>query len=168
MRTERAGPNEYDYVFAVLLAECINNPQPVVIMTKEPLVPFLHHEDVKLAGLPVKIPDKQQPGKWERLSDFLGMEDYHHYCNGRIGTQFCSFTKKKTGRLEEWMATHEATHYDSFRKICDVVDYQLQTIFANWRLDADEHVNVEIYYPAIILQGELLEARETKTSVTLH
>src|SRR5260370_22750096 len=61
MRTERAGPNEYDYVFALFLAECINNPQPVVIITKDPLVPFLHPEDVQFAALPVKIPHKQHP-----------------------------------------------------------------------------------------------------------
>ena len=47
MSMQRAGPNEYDFVFAVLLAECINNPQPVVILTKEPLVPFLHHQEVQ-------------------------------------------------------------------------------------------------------------------------
>ncbi|PYJ49393.1 MAG: hypothetical protein DME87_09855 [Verrucomicrobia bacterium] len=108
MSMQRAGPNQYDFVFAVLLAECINNPQPVVILTKEPLVPFLHHQEVKLAGLPVKVHDKQQQDTWERLSDFLGMEGYHHYCEGRVGTQFCSFAKKKSGRVEEWMmATHE-------------------------------------------------------------
>ena len=52
LNAERAGPNEYEYIFAALLAECINNPQPIVIMTREPLVPFLHHEEVKFAGLP--------------------------------------------------------------------------------------------------------------------
>jgi len=79
-----------------------------VILTKEPLVPFLHHQEVKLAGLPVKVHDKRQQDTWERLSDFLGMEGYHHYCEGRVGTQFCSFAKKKSGRVEEWMmATHE-------------------------------------------------------------
>jgi len=59
-------------------------------------------------------------------------------------------------------------HYDSFRKVCDVVDYQVQKNFTNWRFDGDENVNIEIYYPVIILQGELLEARETKKSVTLR
>jgi len=168
LSAERAGPNEYDYIFGVLLAECINNPQPIVIMTKEPLVHFRHHEEVKLAGLPVKVHDKEDADQWERLSDFLGMEEYHHYCKGRIGTQFCSFTKKKSGRTEEWMATHESTHYDSFRKICDVVDYQVQRNFAGWTFGTEERLNIEIYYPAVILQGELLEARETKRSVTLR
>ena len=66
------------------------------------------------------------------------------------------------------MATHEGAHYDSFRKVCDVVDYQVQKNFTHWRFDGDENVNIEIYYPVIILQGELLEARETKKSVTLR
>jgi len=98
----------------------------------------LHHQEVKLAGLPVKVHDKQQQDTWERLSDFLGMEGYHHYCEGRVGTQFCSFAKKKSGRVEEWMATHEGAHYDSFRKVCDVVDYQVQKNFTDWRFDGNE------------------------------
>jgi hypothetical protein len=168
LTVQQAGPSEYDFSFALLVAECINNPQPLVIMTKEPLVPFLHHEEVKIAGLPVKVQNKHEPEGWERLSDFLGMENYHHYCKGRIGTQFCSFARKKGGRVDEWMATHEGAHYDSFRKVCDVVDYHVQKNFTNWTFGGEENVNIEIYYPVIILQGELLEARETKRSVTLR
>jgi len=168
LSVRRAGPNELDLIFAMLLAECINNPQPVIIMTREPLVPFLHHEEVKLAGLPVKVGNQQEPEGCERLSDFLGMEKYHHYCKGRIGTQFCSFLKKKSGRGEEWMATHEGAHYESFRKVCDVVDYQVRKNFTNWTFGSEENVNIEIYYPVVILQGELLEARETRRSVTLR
>ncbi len=56
-RAVRAGPRGgLDFVWPVLLIECVNNPQPVVLITKEPQVPSLHHEEIKHAGLPVKFP----------------------------------------------------------------------------------------------------------------
>lgn len=98
MWAEKIGPLDTDFIFAVLLIECINNPQPLALLTKDPLVPFLHHQQVKLSGLPVKIVDKDDDSEWERLCDFLEMEKYHHYCRGRIATQFCSFQQKKRAR----------------------------------------------------------------------
>src|SRR5207249_8963067 len=55
MSGRQAGPDDHDFLFGVLLIECINNPEPLAILTKEPLVGFLHHQEVKIAGLPVKI-----------------------------------------------------------------------------------------------------------------
>lgn len=93
MSAHRAGPDDHDFIFHVLLVECINNPQPVVFLTKNPQAGFLHHQDIKMAGLPVKIPDEKQRNQWESLSDFLDMSKYHHYCRGRVATQFCSFVR---------------------------------------------------------------------------
>lgn len=168
MKAYPAGQNDRDYLFGVLLIECINNPQPLAVMTKEPLIGFLHHEEVKLAGLPVKVPAAQAAKGWQRLSEYLVMKNYHHYCKGRFGTQFCSFAKKKTGRKEEWMAIHEGYHFDSIRKLCDVVEYRVDHHFNSWVLRGKEHVNIEVYVPVIILQGELLDARQTTRSVTLR
>src|SRR5881409_1427963 len=103
MSARRAGPDDYDFIFDVLLVECINNPQPLVFLTKNPLVGFLHHQEAKMAGLPVKFPDKKRRDEWESLADFLDMSKYHHYCKGRVATQFCSFLRKKNS--QEWMAT---------------------------------------------------------------
>lgn len=165
LTAHKAGVNSRDFIFGVLLIECINNPQPLVIMTKEPLTGFLHHQEIKVAGLPVKIPDKEGPDGWLRLSEFLAMEDYHHYCNGRVGTQYCSFLKKKNGKNDEWLAMHEGSHYESFRKLCDVTDYFVDKHFKSWTYGGKEHLNVEFYYPLVIVQGDLIEAYETKRSV---
>jgi hypothetical protein len=163
-----AGPGDHDFLWGVLLIECINNPQPFVILTKEPLNSSLHHEEVKMAGLPVKIPAKDGGNGWRRLSEFLGMNEYHHYCKGRVGTQFCSFAKKKSGRDEEWMAMHEGSHFDSFKKLCDVTDHFIEKHFTSWVIGTNENLNVEVYYPLIILQGDLIEARETRRSVNFR
>ena len=163
-----AGNNDHDFLFGVLLVECINNPQPLVILMKEPLVGFLHHEEVKMSGLPVKVPNKERYNGWQRLSEFLEMKDYHHYCKGSVGTQFCSFVKKKSGNIDEWLAMHEGSHFDSFRKLCDVTEYYVDKHFKSWTFSSNENLNIEVYYPVIILQGDLLDARETKRSVTFR
>ena len=165
LSAHKVGSEDLDFIFGVLLIECINNPQPLAILTKEPLVGFLHHQEVKLAGLPVKIPNRGFRNGWQRMSEYLGMEGFHHYCNGRVGTQYCSFIKKKSGRNDEWMAMHEGSHYDSFRKLCDVTDYYVDKHFKSWRFGGPEHVNIEFYYPLVIVQGDLVEAHETKRSV---
>lgn len=168
LTAHKAGVSDYDYIFGALLVECINNPQPLVILTKEPIVGFLHHQEVKMAGIPVKIPNEKWHSGWEQLSNYLGMENYHHYCKGRVGTQYCSFVKKKNSDKklpDEWMAIHEGSHYDSFRKLCDVTDYYVDKHFKSWRPGGREYLNVEFYYPLIIVQGDLLEAYETKRSV---
>lgn len=165
MAAHRAGPDEYDFIFHVLLVECINNLQPVVFLTKEPQAGFLHHQEVKMAGLPVKIPDKERRGEWESLADFLDMSRYHHYCKGRVATQFCSFLKKKNS--QEWMATHDEEHFDALRKLSAVTEHAINKNFTNWTISAKERINIELYYPVVVLQGDLLEARADGKSLKL-
>lgn len=164
----KAGPDKYGYIFGFLVMECINNPQPLAVLTKEPLTAFLHHEDIKMSGLPVKVPDKTIRIGWRRLCDYLKMDQYHHYCKGNIGTQFCSFVRKKMGKTQEWMAVHDSSHFDSFQKLCSIVDYEKRRHFLSWTLGGKESVNLQIYYPVIVLQGELVEAQQTFRSVKLR
>jgi hypothetical protein len=165
MGAVRAGANERDFIFQVLLIEWVNNPQPLVLVTKPPQVPFLHHLDAKLAGLPVKFPVKG--GGWSSLPDYLGLDKFHHYCRGRIATQFCSFRLKKEHHQREWMALHEDAHFDSFRKLCAVTDYFVDQHFKSWLSGGFEPVNIEFYYPVLVVSGPLLEARPRGSSVIL-
>lgn len=164
MRAFRAGPAEDDSVFVVLLIECVNNPQPIAFITKEPQLEFLQYHEVKLAGLPVKIPVEGEQYSSESLLSFLDMHRYHHYCKGRIATQFCSFSKKKSG---EWLAFHEEKHFDSFRKLSAVVEHYVDERFKSWFFGCPETVNIDFYYPVLVLQGELFDARSTKSSLRL-
>jgi hypothetical protein len=166
MSATRAGPENYDFAFAVLLLECVNNPQPIAFLTKEPLTPFLEYEDVKMAGLPVKIRDGRR-NSWWSLADFFEMEDYHHYCQDRIAKRYCSFLGKKSGPKKEWLATHVVSHFDAFKKLCDATDYFVDRHFKSWSFGEKEWVNIEFSYPSLIVQGDLLDARTGKRSVTL-
>jgi hypothetical protein len=167
MSAVRAGPEEYDFIFPVLLIECINNPQPIAFLTKEPLVGFLHYQEIKLAGLPVKVPAKGTRSSWDSLPEYLAMEKYHHYCKGRIATQFCSFVEKKRENRKEWMATHDQAHFDAFRKLSATVEYFLGRHFESWKFGGRESVNVEFYYPALVVQGELLEIQPRKKALKI-
>ena len=163
----QVGRDDFGFVFPVLLIECVNNQQPFALVTKESQVPFLYYEDVKISGLPAKVP---VPGgrRWQSLQDYLGMDEWHHYSEAEhIATQFASFRIKK-GRKDEWMALHEDHHFDCIRMLPVAVEYEIDKHYRAFRLSPEEeNVNIQFYYPILILQGELLEARPTARSVQL-
>ena len=165
MSSVRAGPNESDRIFPVLLIECVNNPQPLALITKDPQVSFLHHQEVMHSGLPVQFPIKGSG--WHSLPDYLGLDKFHHYCKGRVATQFCSFRRKKDQQQTEWMALHEDAQFDSFRELCAATDYFLDEHFKSWVFSGPEFVNIQFYYPVLVVAGELLEVRPTRSSVSL-
>ncbi|MGK3945676.1 hypothetical protein ABK046_45945, partial [Streptomyces caeruleatus] len=51
---------EDHWLFLRLIVECENNKQPVVFFTKEAQMPFLHHHEVKMAGVPLSIMSGRQ------------------------------------------------------------------------------------------------------------
>lgn len=161
----RSGPGTYG-LWPVLLIECVNNPQPLALITKKPMVPFLHHQEFKVSGLPVKFPMPHRRGKWLGFTDYLGYEKFHHYCKGRIATQYCSFQQKKDG---SWMASHDQEHFESFLKLCDVLEQQQAQHYARWWFTAKpEDLNVQMYYPAVVLQGQLWDVRSGPKGVTVR
>lgn len=162
----KAGPGERDFLFTAFLVECVNNPEPLLLITKEAQVGFLHHEDLHLSGIPAKFPMKGKPHRWIRFTEYLELEKYHHYCRGRVATQFCSFQRKKPSP-QDWMAWHDETHFDAFRKLSAAVDHAVTDHYRRWRFDGPEPLNIQLYYPVLVVQGELLEARPTKRAVHL-
>ena len=152
--------DRFHWVWSVMLVECVNNPQPIAFITKEPRIPEEYRYEIKLAGLPTKI--IQDKNTWVSVVDVLEMVKYHHYCSGRIATQFCSFTKKKNS--DEWMAFHDDSHFESIQKLCDITNFHVNSLLENWQGNNVETVNIEFYYPLIVVQGELLDVRPHKTS----
>lgn len=152
------------FVWAVLLVECINNPQPLALITKRPIFAPFHSEDIKLAGLPAKV-FIERAKAWQSIPNFLSMENYHHYCRGRVATQFCSFVRKKD--TKQWMALHEDTHFDAFRTLCTALEYTRDKFFESWRFNprAQEYVNLEFYYPVVVTQGDLIDVRTSRKGV---
>ena len=161
----KAGPDDFDWLFPVLLIECVNNPQPIAFITKAPVVPFLHSAEVRCSGLPVKIRDVES-NTWKSLVDYLGVEKYHHYCKGRVATQYCSFLKKKG--TSEWMALHDETHFASISTLGNALEHAMDDHYRSWHPGRKEWINVQVYYPILVVQGDLVDVRQTGEAIRLH
>ena len=145
-----------EFVFPLILCECKNNSQPVVFFAKESPISFMYHEEVKISGIPVKFWDKN---RYIRLSEFTKMEDFHHYCKGEVATQYCSFQLKKD--KSSWMALHIEEQHDMFNSLIQALEYHISEHFGNFTLPPkgqEEGINIQIYYPLVILQGDLYSA----------
>lgn len=156
----------YGFIFPILLCECENNSRPLVFFTRESLISFLYHEQVKVSGIPVKFWSEDG---YVSFSEFTGMEKFHHYCKGTIATQYCTFQLKKD--KSSWMALHSEEQHDTFNSLIKAVDYAIAQHFDDWVLPDkvdEEDVNVQVYYPLVILQGSLYSATLKDNSLTLR
>lgn len=151
--------NERSCIFPMLLCECENNSQPVVLFTIESFIPYLLRGDLKVSGIPVKFWDSNN-NRYTDFADFTGMEEFHHYCDIKIATQYCTFQKKKD--KSGWIALHSEEQHDTLNKLIKGIDYELIEHFGSYCLPDEgkkKYVNVQIYYPLIILQKDLYSAR---------
>ena len=156
----------YSFIFPNLLCECENNSQPIVFFTKESPISFLHHEEVKASGIPVKF---WQEDGYISLSEFTGMERFHHYCKGATATQYCTFQLKKD--KSSWIAFHSEEQHDTFDSLIKALEYEIAKHFEDWVLPdkaEEEEVNIQIYYPLVILQGGLYSASLENNRLTLR
>ncbi len=165
IRATRCGPNKSDYAFSVLLVECVHAPQPTVFFTRQAQAPFLNSSDIRVAGLPVKIIDRSD--SWISIQDFLKMDKYHHYCRPKIASQYCSFKEKKE-KEKGWVALHLEEHFDTISSLCKQTYYFQEKHFRSWHLGKNEPINLEFYYPILVIDGPIFEARQTRDEVKLE
>ena len=147
---------EGSYIFPMLLCECENNSQPVVFFTSESPISFTYCEDLRVSGIPVQFWDNDG---FVSLADFTGMKKFHHYCKGEVATQYCSFQLKKD--KSSWLAFHNEEQHDTFNSLIKAVEYEVDDHFKGWSLPEqvdEEDINIQIYYPLLILQGGLYSA----------
>lgn len=155
-----------EFIFPIILCECKNNSQPVVFFTKESLISFMYHEEVKVSGIPIKFWDKN---RYIRLSEFTKMEKFHHYCKGEVATQYCSFQLKKD--KSSWMAFHIEEQHEMFNSLIQALEYGISEHFSNFTLPPkgqEEGINIQIYYPLVILQSDLYSASLKKNRLSIR
>jgi len=156
----------YNFVFPILLCECVNNSQPLVFFTKESLISFLHYEQVKVSGIPVKF---WKEDRYVSFSEFAEMGKIHHYCKGPTATQYCTFQLKKD--KSSWMALHSEEQHEIFNSLLKAMDYKITQHFDSWyppeKVDK-EGINIQVYYPLVILQGSLYSAALKNNRLTLR
>jgi hypothetical protein len=149
--------DEKSFIYPVLLCECENNPQPIVFFIGSRLFSFLTERDIKLSGLPVKFWNEKYK-EYVPFANVVKLKNFHHFCTGEVSTQYCSFQKKKD--KSNWMALHIDEQHDTFNKLIKAINYHISEHFDNWWFSekVDEPVNLQIYYPLLIIQGELFTA----------
>jgi hypothetical protein len=140
----------------LLIIECVNNPQPIAFMTKKRQTPLA--SIVKVS--PIWNTARQDPETGEVsgggmvMTEVLEMAKYHHYAQGRVATQFCTFQLKKGERGErQWMALHSDQDHGTFRKLADAVDYYSPGFDVSTK-------SVFLVYPILVVQGRLLEVHQ--------
>jgi hypothetical protein len=151
-----------DAVFCSVVAECVNNSQPLALITKSENYSAQFADDIKFMLDPREI---RTPGKAPvPVPAFLGLNKFHHYCDGKIATQFCSFARKDKGKPNsEWMALHEGNQFESFLTLIKALEHKLTT-FTSYE---GKQLRAEFMYMLLILQGELLDIRLSDSDLTV-
>jgi hypothetical protein len=151
--------DEFSFIFSKILCECENNSQPVVFFTSD--AEHLVHcsNDMKISGIPIKFLFEKSKSYW-RLTQYVDFDSIHHYCSGDVATQYCTFQTKKNN--SGWMALHNDEQHNTFNKLVKAVNFYISQDYAAWELPQNakkEPVNVNLYYPVLILQGDLFTAQ---------
>lgn len=152
-------------LFSELLVECVNNPQPIAFFTKDH--GYLRESRIRVGGLPAVLPESADlAARWLFLVEYLGADKYHPYSQGAVASQFCSF-KRKANSQTDWMAFHEEHHFDCLNKLCMAVDYfEAQTL--RDATNANNGWYATFFWPVVVVQGDLLDARPSKRAVKLR
>jgi len=146
------GTGPKDWLFSSVLVECVNNPQPIAFITKTPSIREWAVDDIKGVFDPEEVLVK---GSTETINvgHLLKIASYHHYCRGRLASQFCSFNYKSDKK--EWMAWHDEVHFNAFSTLVKALEYR----FTQFELVAGIYINWEFINPVVVLQGDLLDVR---------
>ena len=150
------------FIFGEILVECANNPQPIAFMTRKAEDSILYREDVKLSGYPLYVLTGTVREYWSPLHSYLSFQNFHHYCNGWVATQWCSFQERKDGKSKpkderQWMAFHRDQDHEVFRKLCFAVDHFMNEHYSRLTFEDEEPVDIAVFFPVMVVQGRLLD-----------
>lgn len=155
---------DYDFLFPRILCECKNNTQPVIFFKSESPMNWGFEHEVKCAGIPLQFPERDSEKSPIRstisLIDMMNFDKFHHCRTTPFATQYCSFEQKK-GKDKLWMAHHPQQLHEAFTKMAKAVEYEVKNYYDNWSppgRDENENVNIEIYHPLVIFQGDLYQS----------
>ncbi len=146
------GTGPKDRLFSSVLVECVNNPQPIAFITKNPYIREWAVDDIKGVFDPeeVFVEGSTEP---INVGHLLKIASYHHYCRGRLASQFCSFNYKSDKK--EWMAWHDEVHFNAFSTLVKALEYR----FTQFELLPGIYINWEFINPVVVVQGDILDVR---------
>lgn len=161
---------EYDFLFTHLIGECVNNTHPLVFFKSESPIEFMFHEELKAAGIPLYFVKKRAEDERSSFRDHLKLGEFHHYCKSAFSTQYCSF-RLKTGKDAQWMAWHDEEHHGVFNSLVEATKFTVNGYFSAWeppKENEDEPVNLNLFYPVLILNRDLFECSKSERRLVLR
>jgi len=169
---------DFDFIFPYLICECENNQQPIIFFIKDSPISFLFYEEVKSVGIPSRFLERKKSTKYGYkfkgrklyigLSDFLNFEKYHHYCKGLVSTQYCTFTRKDIQK--PWIAFHSYVQHDSLTNLLFALEAKIDEYYESYvspSKNEQNNINIQVFYPVLILQGDLYSAQIRKGKLEL-
>lgn len=156
-----------EFIFPIIICECENNSQPVVFFESESVVSFLFAEQARCSGMPVKFWTGKQYESIQ-VQSLFNFEKFHHYSKGSIATQYCTFSKKS--QHAPWVAFHADDQHQTFSGIIDALEASIDDHYTGWkppRPGESAGVNIQAYYPLLVLQGDIYLTHETRRGLSL-
>lgn len=164
----------------VLIIECANNPQPIAFLSNGKRKEQGYFNDVNFMPEILKVSSnnfrrvKIKYNNGELISSIinesLALLPSSHYFMESGATQYCSFKQKNAkGRDKpeaDWMAWHDPEQYDMFSKFPIVLQREIER-HQGWIAKNPQNINISIFYPVLILQGELWEISESDNDVKI-
>lgn len=149
-----------------LIIECQNNPQPIVFLKKKQKNTFTCFDKYKYFLTKLNNEEVDNGIEYEYLDNFISNSNFH-YNDKNISTQYCSFSQKKAGNKNEWMASHPDGLYDTFAKLFHFTsDKLLSTINFRSKIQFSEFYYA-IFYPILVVQGKLYDSEEINGEIQL-
>lgn len=156
---------------AVMLAECVNNPQPLAVFQRSGGISGADAFALRTGGNISYILDKPG-GIWQQTLTAADARSWHHCCGRPFASQFCSFDKKKSsGSAKDWpwKASHDSSHFSCFESLYKALGhlraYQVESIRSG---SIGKTARLELYYPCLILQGDLITVDPSRDDLKIE
>jgi hypothetical protein len=59
-------------------------------------------------------------------------------------------------------------HFDSFNKLCFALNHDIDEHYSHARLHGKETINIQIYYPILVVSGAIIEITPTRKEIKLR
>jgi hypothetical protein len=152
-------------VRVIMVVECVHNPQPMAMFSRAVTHAELHLHAFRLGGNPSYV--VSPGGVWNGLLSAAGATDWHHYCaTQHYATQYCSFAKKREN--DDWMALHDGPHFACLQALFDALNHlRAYGVRSIQKSGIPDTVTIELYYPCLLLQGDLVEVVPSARSIKI-
>ncbi|HEY5592363.1 MAG TPA: hypothetical protein VIK55_15275 [Paludibacter sp.] len=150
-----------------LVIECMNNPTPVVVFKDMNKKPFTIYEKFKYNKIELKTLEEPSGIDFDFTGFTVDNQEFH-YNQLKRNTQYCSFSQKKSGKTQEWMASHEEKLHDTFNKLFDFVNHHFEIKRERFHYAPQRMVTFNFLFPVIVFQGDIYEASEDADEVRIE